>query len=149
MINQQSNHHIFWHTPCSQHNAGGTEPLPEGLLWLLLTGEVPTSNQVEGLRVELNKRSAVPDHVLNMIRNFPKDLHPMSQFSAAVYVIIGHFKHIGRCINMYFLFFYIALLCKRTANSPRPTRMVSRRPNTGMPPSRIPLTWLVRTLKFT
>jgi citrate synthase len=63
---------------------GGTEPLPEGLLWLLLTGEVPTANQVEGLRVELNKRSAVPEHVATMIKNFPKDLHPMSQFSAAV-----------------------------------------------------------------
>jgi citrate synthase len=25
---------------------GGQEPLPEGLLWLLLTGEIPTQQQV-------------------------------------------------------------------------------------------------------
>jgi len=63
---------------------GGSEPLPEGLLWLLLTGEVPTPGQVESIRVELAKRSTVPEHVVTMIKNFPKDLHPMSQFSAAV-----------------------------------------------------------------
>jgi len=63
---------------------GGSEPLPEGLLWLLLTGEVPTESQVEGVRKELVKRSAIPEHVVTMIKNFPKDLHPMSQFSAAV-----------------------------------------------------------------
>lgn len=64
---------------------GGSEPLPEALLWLLLTGEVPTAAQVEGVKNELNKRAAVPAYVINMIKNFPKDLHPMSQFSAAVY----------------------------------------------------------------
>jgi len=63
---------------------GGQEPLPEGVLWLLLTGEVPSQNQVEQLTQDLNSRAAVPQHVVNMIRNFPKELHPMSQFSAAV-----------------------------------------------------------------
>jgi citrate synthase len=72
-------------------HAGGAEPLPEGLLWLLLTGEVPTANQVEGVRQELAKRAAIPEHVVTMIKNFPKDLHPMSQFSAAVYVMMPMF----------------------------------------------------------
>ena len=31
----------------------GGEPLPEGLLWLLLTGDVPTKAQVQGLSAEL------------------------------------------------------------------------------------------------
>ena len=28
---------------------GGEEPLPEGLLWLLLTGEIPTAEQVHAI----------------------------------------------------------------------------------------------------
>jgi citrate synthase len=63
---------------------GGSEPLPEALLWLLLTSEVPTANQVEVLRQDLASRGTIPEHVVTMIKNFPKDLHPMSQFSAAV-----------------------------------------------------------------
>lgn len=63
---------------------GGSEPLPEALLWLLLTGEVPSANQTEQLRQDLINRATVADWVQNLIRSFPKDLHPMSQFSAAV-----------------------------------------------------------------
>lgn len=64
--------------------AGGSEPLPEGLLWLLLTGEVPSSAQVDIIKKEMTERAKVPEHVVTMIKNFPKDLHPMSQLSAAV-----------------------------------------------------------------
>eukprot|EP01112_Ceratiomyxa_fruticulosa_P019608 TRINITY_DN6460_c1_g1_i3.p1 TRINITY_DN6460_c1_g1~~TRINITY_DN6460_c1_g1_i3.p1 ORF type:complete len:437 (-),score=99.74 TRINITY_DN6460_c1_g1_i3:77-1387(-) len=62
---------------------GGSEPLPEGLLWLLLTGEIPTQQQVADLSADLNRRAAVPSHVLSMLKNFPKSLHPMSQLGAA------------------------------------------------------------------
>eukprot|EP00948_MAST-09A_sp_MAST-9A-sp1_P001880 g1880.t1 len=60
------------------------EPLPEGLLWLLLTSEIPTADQVKGLTQELHARSKLPEHVEAMIRNFPKGMHPMTQFSSAV-----------------------------------------------------------------
>jgi len=60
------------------------EPLPEGLLWLLLTGEIPTEQQVRDLTAELHSRSALPSHVESMIRSFPKEMHPMTQFSSAV-----------------------------------------------------------------
>lgn len=60
------------------------EPLPEGLLWLLLTGEIPTSEQVEGLTAELHDRATLPAHIESMIRAFPKGMHPMTQLSAAV-----------------------------------------------------------------
>jgi len=63
---------------------GGTQPLPEALYWLLLTGQVPTQEQVDGLTKEIQSRSQVPGHVLDMVARFPKNLHPMSQFSAAV-----------------------------------------------------------------
>lgn len=55
------------------------EPLPEGLLWLLLTGEIPTATQVQGLTAELHSRAKLPSHVEPMLRALPKDMHPMSQ----------------------------------------------------------------------
>jgi citrate synthase len=62
----------------------GDEPLPEGLFWLLLTGEIPTPEQVSSLSTEFYKRSKLPAHVEHMIDNFPKGMHPMTQLSAAV-----------------------------------------------------------------
>ncbi|GAM25798.1 hypothetical protein SAMD00019534_089730 [Acytostelium subglobosum LB1] len=63
---------------------GGEEPLPEGILWLLLTGEIPTTSQVQNLSKDLAKRAGLPTFVVNMIKNFPKDMHPMSQLGAAI-----------------------------------------------------------------
>lgn len=62
----------------------GTEPLPEGLFWLLCTGDVPTDAQAKALSQEWAARAALPTHVVNMLNNMPNTLHPMSQFSAAV-----------------------------------------------------------------
>eukprot|EP00617_Octactis_speculum_P021578 CAMPEP_0185754146 /NCGR_PEP_ID=MMETSP1174-20130828/12791_1 /TAXON_ID=35687 /ORGANISM="Dictyocha speculum, Strain CCMP1381" /LENGTH=464 /DNA_ID=CAMNT_0028432233 /DNA_START=20 /DNA_END=1414 /DNA_ORIENTATION=+ len=65
------------------HKGGGDlgEPLPEGLIWLLLTGEIPTKAQVDGLTAELHARSELPAHVGPLLRSLPKDMHPMTQFS--------------------------------------------------------------------
>ncbi|KAI5309778.1 citrate (Si)-synthase [Ascosphaera atra] len=68
---------------------GGEEPLPEGLFWLLLTGEVPSEAQVRALSADWASRSAVPKYVEEMIDRFPKDLHPMAQFSSAVTALEG------------------------------------------------------------
>ncbi|XP_055842067.1 probable citrate synthase, mitochondrial [Episyrphus balteatus] len=62
----------------------GAEPLPEGLFWLLLTGEVPTQQQVQGLSAEWAERAALPQHVVTMLNNMPSTLHPMSQLACAV-----------------------------------------------------------------
>merc|ERR1739848_201343 len=63
---------------------GGDEPLPEGLFWLLVTGEIPTEEQVRGLSREWADRAALPAHVVTMLNNFPATVHPMSQFAAAI-----------------------------------------------------------------
>lgn len=63
---------------------GGAEPLPEGLFWLLATGDVPTKAQVDALSKEWAQRAALPGHVVTMLNNMPQSLHPMSQFSCAV-----------------------------------------------------------------
>ncbi|CAF0863387.1 unnamed protein product [Didymodactylos carnosus] len=66
---------------------GGEQPLPEGLFWLLVTSKVPTQQQVEWLTREWNNRAHIPQHVVTMLNNFPNQLHPMSQFSAAITVL--------------------------------------------------------------
>ncbi|CAF9913444.1 MAG: hypothetical protein GOMPHAMPRED_007917 [Gomphillus americanus] len=63
---------------------GGSEPLPEGLFWLLLTGEVPSEQQVRDLSAEWAARSDLPKFVEELIDRCPSDLHPMAQFSLAV-----------------------------------------------------------------
>jgi citrate synthase len=60
------------------------EPLPEGLLWLLLTGEIPSKEQVSSLTKDLAGRATLPSHIEPMIRSFPKEMHPMTQLSIAV-----------------------------------------------------------------
>merc|ERR1712116_58279 len=45
---------------------------------------VPTDAQVKSLSKEWANRADLPSHVVTMLNNFPANLHPMSQFSAAV-----------------------------------------------------------------
>jgi len=63
---------------------GGEEPLPEGLFWLLLTGEIPSETQVRALSKEWNSRADIPAHIVTMLNNFPHKMHPMTQFTAAI-----------------------------------------------------------------
>jgi citrate synthase len=63
---------------------GATEPTPEALFWLLITGEVPTQHQQDSLTAEWNQRAGIPKHVEQIIDTFPAHMHPMSQLSAAV-----------------------------------------------------------------
>lgn len=63
---------------------GGKEPLPEGLFWLMLTGEIPSKEQVDWLTDEWEKRAEVPAHTFEVLDNLPKDTHPMTQFSIGI-----------------------------------------------------------------
>ncbi|CAF3838185.1 unnamed protein product [Rotaria sp. Silwood1] len=65
----------------------GEEPLPEGLFWLLVTSQIPTQEQVEWVTCEWNKRAEIPKYVITMLNNLPIELHPMSQFSAAITIL--------------------------------------------------------------
>lgn len=62
----------------------GTEMLPEAMFWLLLTGRVPSTAQVRVLSKELAQKAAIPAFVEKMLNDFPKDMHPMTQFACAV-----------------------------------------------------------------
>ena len=63
---------------------GGKEPMPEGLFWLMLVGEIPTQEEADALSDEWETRSKVPAHVLDTLNNLPKDTHPMTQFTIGI-----------------------------------------------------------------
>ncbi|XP_054711784.1 probable citrate synthase 2, mitochondrial [Uloborus diversus] len=63
---------------------GGEQPLPEGLFWLLLTEDIPNSEQVQTISKQWAEMADVPPHVVTMLNNFPSHMHPMSQFSSAI-----------------------------------------------------------------
>ena len=56
----------------------GEEPLPESLVWLLLTNSFPTKQDFEDLQEEIRARSVLKEDVLNFIKALPKDMHPMT-----------------------------------------------------------------------
>merc|ERR1712238_477524 len=58
---------------------GDGEPLLESLIWLLLTSEVPTKEQVDSLTADLHARAELPAHVKELVNSLPKDMHPMTQ----------------------------------------------------------------------
>lgn len=62
-------------------------PTPEGLLWLLLTGEVPTARQAQSITDDLATRAAIPADIEAAIRAFPKTMHPMVQLCSGVLML--------------------------------------------------------------
>ncbi len=63
---------------------GGEEPLPEGIFYLLLTGDLPTVDDVKDITREWQKRGELPKYLLDIMKSIPPDTHPMTQFSQAI-----------------------------------------------------------------
>jgi len=63
---------------------GGEMPYVEGFFYLLLTGEIPTEQEVNDVHAEFNKRKNVPEYVFDVLKAMPSDSHPMAMFSAAL-----------------------------------------------------------------
>ena len=63
---------------------GGTEPLPEGLFYLMLVGSLPTDEEAQHLSSTWQRRSHVPNHVFATIEALPVSTHPMTQFVVAI-----------------------------------------------------------------
>src|SRR5574343_1467228 len=62
----------------------GGEPLPEGLFYLMLMGELPTEEQVNHITSVWQRRSHVPNHVFATIDSLPLNTHPMTMFVVGV-----------------------------------------------------------------
>jgi citrate synthase len=71
----------------------GSEPLPEGLFYLMLIGELPADEDAHHITNLWQRRSHVPSHVFDVIDAFPTYAHPMTMFVAAVMALQteGHF----------------------------------------------------------
>ncbi|NLR80320.1 citrate (Si)-synthase, eukaryotic [Chitinophaga eiseniae] len=63
---------------------GGAEPLPEGLFYLMLIGELPTEADVQYLSSMWGRRSHVPNHVFAAIDALPITTHPMTMFNVGI-----------------------------------------------------------------
>lgn len=62
----------------------GGQPIPEGVLWLLLTGSFPNEKEIGDFKEEMFKRGQLTAEEEKLIKSFPKNMHPMTQFSAGV-----------------------------------------------------------------
>jgi citrate synthase len=63
---------------------GSEMPYVEGHVYLLLTGDVPTMDEVVEVASEFKKRQQVPQYVIDILRAMPRDTHPMTMLSAAI-----------------------------------------------------------------
>lgn len=59
-------------------------PFVEGLIYLLLTGEIPTEEEVSEVHYTMLNRRMLPKYVYDVIDAFPTNSHPMAILSAAV-----------------------------------------------------------------
>ncbi|MFT4203457.1 MAG: citrate (Si)-synthase, eukaryotic [Chitinophagaceae bacterium] len=66
----------------SEHEGG--EPLPEGIFYLMLVGELPTKEDVTELSELIKSRKEVPAHVFATIDALPVSSHPMTQFVTGI-----------------------------------------------------------------
>jgi citrate synthase len=64
-----------------------TEKLPEEVLYLLLTGELPDQRALKNLQADLQERSKVPAYVWKTLEAMPKDSHPMVMFNTAILIM--------------------------------------------------------------
>ena len=62
----------------------GGENLPEGIFYLLLTGDLPTEEDAREVSNAWARRSHVPKHVFDMLDAMPKATHPMTQLSLGI-----------------------------------------------------------------
>ncbi|MDE3124509.1 MAG: citrate (Si)-synthase, eukaryotic [Bacteroidota bacterium] len=60
------------------------EPLPEGLFYLMLIGELPTEEDAHHITNVWQRRSHVPTHVFKAIDALPLSAHPMTMFVVGV-----------------------------------------------------------------
>ncbi|MBC7381764.1 MAG: citrate (Si)-synthase, eukaryotic [Bacteroidia bacterium] len=63
---------------------GGTEPLPEGLFYLMLLNELPTYEDVLDIQEDWSIRAEVPKNVFDTLDTLPLNTHPMTQFSIGI-----------------------------------------------------------------
>jgi len=64
--------------------ASGSQPLPEGVFWLLLTGDIPNASQVAEVTEAWRANETLPEHVRRTLDALPAETHPMTQLSIGI-----------------------------------------------------------------
>lgn len=64
-----------------------TDKWPEEILFLLLTGVLPTPEELKDLQAEIKAAEDVPQYVWDVLDAMPADSHPMAMFNTAVLVM--------------------------------------------------------------
>lgn len=64
----------------------GGQPIPEGVLWLLLTGEFPSESEIKEFKEDMYRRGELSAEEEKLIKMLPKTMHPMTQLSAGVLI---------------------------------------------------------------
>lgn len=64
-----------------------TENTAEDIMWLLLTGDLPTKEETIDLQKELRSRAKVPEYVWAVMKAMPADSHPMVMLNTAILVM--------------------------------------------------------------
>lgn len=63
------------------------DKLPEEIWWLLITGKLPTAEELKGLQKEINNAAGVPSYVWDVLRTMPRDSHPMTMLDTGILVL--------------------------------------------------------------
>jgi citrate synthase len=61
-----------------------TSKLPEEMFWLLLTGELPTADELKSLQNDFAEHRQVPHYVWEVLEALPDDSHPMTLLNTAI-----------------------------------------------------------------
>ncbi len=60
---------------------------PEEIFFLLLTGDLPSTEELKQLSFEIKKRKNIPAYVWDVLKSMPKDSHPMAMLGTAILVM--------------------------------------------------------------
>ena len=63
---------------------GSEYPSVEAFFFFLMTGEVPNAEQVEEVMTTFRENRHLPQSVIDLLRSFPENAHPMTMFSAGI-----------------------------------------------------------------
>ena len=63
---------------------GGSQPLPEAVFHLLLTGDVPSAAETAEITAAWRRNEKLPEHVTRTLDALPASTHPMTQLSIGV-----------------------------------------------------------------
>jgi len=60
------------------------DKLPEEVFWLLITGELPSADELKLFQKELKEHGEVPKYVWKVLKAMPKTSHPMAMLDTAI-----------------------------------------------------------------